>query len=86
MSGVRHDLLIDLREALEGSDNNTCMLCIDGITQLSASIMVFFRDGSNCTFYMFKTKNGFLELSVEYSSICDDEDTFEDVGIVFIVE
>ena len=86
MSGVRHDLLVDLWETLEGRDDNTCMLCIDGITQLSAGIMVFFRDGSDCTFYMFKAKNGFLELSVEYSSVCDDEDTLEDVGIILIVE
>ena len=86
MSGVGHDLLIDLWEAMKGSDDNTCMLCIDGITQLFASIMVFFRDGSDRTFYMFKTKNGFLELSVEYSSISNDKNTLEDVGIILIVE
>lgn len=86
MSGVGHDLLINLWEALESSDDDTCMLCIDGITQLIACIMVFFRDGSDRTFYMFKTKNGFLELSVKYSSVCDDEDTFEDISVIFIVE
>ena len=62
------------------------MLCIDGITQLSAGIMVFFRDGSDCTFYMFKAQNGFLELSVEYSSISNDKNTLEDFGIILIVE
>ena len=96
MSLIHHDgilvapmflyLFIDLREALERSDDDTRLIRIDDITQFLTSMSIILRDRRHRALHMFKAKDCLLQLAIQHTAVGYHEHSLKDVSVLLVME